>query len=46
MLSPGAMETSEYELLPRSIFGSVALQRPGSRVVSITTIATEGSVDA
>ena len=39
-------EVLAWTMLPRTMSGSMDLQRLGSRVVSMATVASKGSVDA
>ena len=41
-----AIELSGYGPLPKAISVPIAIQRPGSGVVFMAAVATEGSVDA
>lgn len=45
-VSVGAIELFGYGPLPKAISVSMAIQRPGSGVVFMAAVATEGSVDA
>lgn len=42
----GAIELSGYGPLPKAISVPMVIQRPGSGVVFMAAVATEGSVDA